>query len=162
MEKIKEKHKWFPITVLAIWVCFYSFTNYRAFQDAGLVQGDKVIKFNKHFIHDLVDFLEAEKITVAYSSYGISGIGSYLSGGRVNISEYSANPTYKTVQRARSMTSSSFAIIAKDAQATTYQNYLQEKKIKFKNAVVSGYEILWDFVGGDTEINNLRSLISVN
>ena len=105
------------------------------------------------------DFLQAEKVTVAYSSYGISGMGSYLSGGRVSISEYSANPTYKTVQRARSMTSSSFAIIASHYHAMTYQNYLQEKGIEFKTAIVSDYEIFWDFSGNDIEINNLRSLI---
>ena len=160
VEKIKAKHKWFPITVLAIWVCFYSFTNYRAFQDAGLVEGGKVVKLNKHFIHDVLDFLEAEKITVAYSNYNIAGPGSYLSGGRINISEYSANPAYKTAQRARSMTSPRFAIIAKDNYATTYQNYLQEKRIEFKTATVSEYEIFWDFSGDYTEVYNLRSLIS--
>ena len=160
VDKIKEKYKWFPIPVLAIWICFYSFTNYRTFQERGVIKENKVVKLKKHFIQHLVDFLEAEKITVAYSNYNIAGPGSYLSGGRINISEYSANPAYKTAQRAKSMTSPSFAIIAKDNYATTYQNYLQEKRIEFKTATVSEYEIFWDFSGDYTEVYNLRSLIS--
>jgi len=163
VDKVKEKVKWFPIIVLAIWVSFYSMTNYQAFQDAGLIEGVKPIKFSKHFIHDLVDFLEAEKISVAYSSYGITGIGTYFSGGKINISEYSPHPLVKMArQRARSMGSSRFAIIAQDNQATIYQNYLQEKRIEFKTAAVAEHEIFWGFTGNDAEINNLRSLISAN
>lgn len=160
VDKIKEKYKWFPIPVLAIWICFYSFTNYLTFQKMGLIEENKVVKLKKHFIHSLVGFLEAEKIAVAYSDYGTAGSGSYLSGGRINISEFSANPIYKTAQRVRSMTTPRFAIIAKDNHATTYQNYLQENKIEYKTATVSEYEIFWDFSGDDTEVQNLRSLIS--
>ena len=160
VDKIKEKYKWFPISVLAIWICFYSFTNYLTFQETGLIEENKVVKLKKHFIHSLVGFLEAEKIAVAYSDYGTAGSGSYLSGGRINISEYSANPVYKTAQRVRSMTTPRFAIIAKDNHATTYQNYLQENKIDYKTATVSEYEIFWDFSGDDTVVQNLRSLIS--
>ena len=159
VDKIKEKFKWFPIAVLTIWICFYSFTNYQAFQNRGLIEGNKVVKLNKHLIHDLIDFLETEKITVAYSAYAIAGMGSYFSGGRINISEYSSNPTYKTRQRERSMTSPSFAIIAKDNHATVYQNYLQEKRIEFKTMIISGYETFWDFSGDNADINRLRSLI---
>jgi len=159
VDKVKEKYKWFPIPVLAIWVCFYSFTNYASYQEMGLIKENKVVELKQHFIHDLVDFLVAENITVAYASYGITGRASYFSGGRINVSEYAVNPTYKTKQRASSMNSSEFAIIAKDNNATTYQNYLQEKRIKFKTTTVSKHEIFWGFSGNDTEINNLRSLI---
>ena len=96
---------------------------------------------------------------MAYSAYAIAGMGSYFSGGRINISEYSSNPTYKTRQRERSMTSPSFAIIAKDNHATVYQNYLQEKRIEFKTMIISGYETFWDFSGDNADINRLRSLI---
>jgi hypothetical protein len=159
VDKIKEKFKWFPVAVLAIWIGFYSFANYQAFQAKGLIEGNKVVKLNKHFIHSLIDFLDTEKITVAYSSYGITGIGSYFSGGRINISEYSSNPTYKTRQRKKSLTSPSFAIIAKDKNATVYQNYLQEKRIEFKTMLISGYQTFWDFSGDNNNINRLRSLI---
>ena len=159
VDKIKEKFKWFPVAVLAIWIGFYSFANYQAFQTKGLIEGNKVVKLNKHLIHNLIDFLDTEKITVAYSGYGISGIGSYLSGGRIKISEYSSNPTYRTRQREKSLTSPSFAIIAKDKNATVYQNYLHEKRIKFKTMTISGYQTFWDFSGDNTNINRLRSLI---
>ncbi len=63
-------------------------------------------------------------------------------------------------RRERSFTSSSFTILAKNDHAVTYQDYLKEKGIKHKTAIVSEYEIFWDFSGNDIEINNLRTLIS--
>ena len=160
VDKIKKKHKWFPIAVLMIWVCFYSFTNYRYFQDQGVIKGNKVVKFNRHFIHDLLDFMENKKITVAYSDWDVSGLGYYYSGGKININEFSSDPTFKLERRVRSMTSSRFAIIANDNPAITYQDYLHEKGIEFKTAIISDYVVFWDFSGSDIEINNLRSLIS--
>jgi hypothetical protein len=160
VDKVKEKHKWFPITVLTLWVSFYSITNYLNFQDTGVIEGNKVVKLNKHFIHDLVSFLGDKKITVAYSSLVISEIATYYSGGNININEYTSKPTFiLEKKRERSFTSSSFAILARDDHAVTYQDYLKEKGIKHKTAIVSEYEIFWNFSGDDIEINNLRTLI---
>lgn len=158
--RIQERVKWFPILVMAVWVGFYSFTNYRAYQVAGLIEdGIKPVKFKKHFIYDVLEFLESKKISVAYSDYGISGMGTFLSGGKINISEYTNNPSAKS-QKTRSMGNPHFAILATDRAATIYRNHLQEKKIEFKTATVAEYEIFWDFIGKGVEIKNLKSLIS--
>ena len=143
---------------MATWVGFYSITNYRTYKAKGLIEdGVKPVKFKEHFIYDLLDFLESKKISVAYSDYWVSGPGTFLSGWKVNINEYTDNPVAKT-RKAKSMGNPNFAILARGRPVTIYRNYLQEKGIEFKIATVAKFEILWDFVGEDAEINNLRSL----
>ena len=167
-DKIKKKYKWLPITVLMIWISFYSFTNYINFQKIGVIKGNKVVKLEKHIIHDLVDFLEKKKIIAAYSDINISMIGSYYSGGKINICEFSSKPVFNSLsgsillkrKREKANASTNFAIIAKNNHAITYQDYLQKKRITYKSAIILDYEIFWDFSGNDIEINNLRTLIS--
>jgi hypothetical protein len=159
VDKIQEKVKWLPILVMVMWVSFYSITNYHAYQAAGLIEeGGKPVKLKKHFIYDVLDFLESKKIPVAYSDYGLAGMGTFLSGGEINISEYSNDPKAKA-RKERSMSHLRFAVIAKDGPAAIYKSYFQEKRIKFQTVSVAGYEIFWDFAGRGAEINNLRSLI---
>ena len=66
---------------------------------------------------------------------------------------------FKTYRRAIALASPHFAIIAAGKNVLTYQNYLQEKSIKFKTTVVAGNKIFWDFKGSEEKINNLRYLI---
>jgi hypothetical protein len=168
IDKIKKKYKWLPITVLMIWISFYSFTNYSSFQNMGIIKGNKVVKFDKNIVHDLIDFLDKNKIYVAYSDVYISHVGSYYSGGKINILEFSAKPTFTSLsgsfilkrKREESNAITNFAIIAKNNNAITYQDYLQEKEISYKSLIISDYEIFWDFSGHDIEINNLKTLIS--
>jgi len=162
VDRVQARFGWLPVFVLATWVGFYSITNYRTYQAKGLIEdGVKPVKFKEHFIYDLLDFLESKKISVAYSDYWVSGSGTFLSGWKVNISEYSNNPMEKS-RKARSMGNPHFAILATDRMATIYRNYLQEKRIEFKTATVAEYEIFWDFIGKDVEIKNLKSLISAS
>ena len=114
----------------------------------------------KHFIHDLVDFLLDNKITTAYSDASISQIGSYFSGGKININEFSSIPAFNLKRREDSFAIASFAIIAKNNHADTYLNYFKEKGIKYRTGIVSDYKIFWDFSGSNNEINKLRSLIT--
>ena len=160
VDKIQKKVKWFPILVMVIWMSFYSITNYQVYQDTGHMEGIKPVKFNRHYIHDVVDFLESKGISVAYSGYHMSGPVTFASAGKINVSEYYVKPVSKA-RKARSMSNPHFALIVPSGDkppATIYRNYLQEKGIEFKIATVAKFEILWDFVGEDAEINNLRSL----
>jgi hypothetical protein len=167
-DKIKKKYKWLPIPVLMIWISFYSFTNYLNFQKIGVIKGNKVVKFDKHIVRDLVNFLEKKKIIVAYSDINISMIGSYYSGGKINICEFSSKPVFNSLsgsillkrKREKANASTNFAIIAKNNHAITYQGYLQDKRITYQSEIISDYKIFWNFSGNDNEINNLRTLIS--
>ena len=159
VDKIKEKAKWFPAIVLAVWVSFYFIGNYQSFKNTGIIEGVKAVKLTRHPIHDVIEFLEAQQISVAYASYGVASTGTYLSGGNIFLNEYSHNPTFKTYRRAIALASPHFAIIAAGNHVLTYQNYLQEKSIEFKTTVVAGNKIFWDFKGSEEKINNLRYLI---
>ena len=159
-DKIKTNYKWFPGIILIIWISFYSFTNYYNYQDEGIIKENKVVKLEKNFIHDLVEFLNKKQITVAYSDQTISQIGFYFSGGKININEFSSEPVFNLKKREKSFTNPNFAIIAARDHADTYLDYLTEKDIKHKTAIISGYKIFWDFSGNINEVNKLRSLIT--
>ena len=160
VDKIKEKAKWFPATVLAVWVSFYFIGNYQSFKNIGIIEGLKAVKLPRHPIHDVIEFLEAQQISVAYTNYGVASTGTYLSGGNIFLNEYTPNPTFKSYRRAMALASPYFAIIATgNNDVLTYQNYLQEKSIEFKAMVVADNKIFWDFKGDEEKINNLRYLI---
>ena len=161
VDKVREKLRWFPALVLLVWVSFYSTVNYNSYQEAHLMKGITPVKFTKHPLHDLISFLESKDISLAYSDYHTSSVGTFLSQRKINISEYSDNPIAKT-QKESALDRSDFAIILRSSsarQVTIYQDYLQGKRIEFKTATIAGYAIFWDFTGKDAEINNLRSLI---
>ena len=145
VDKVKEKVKWFPAIVLAVWVSFYFIGNYQSFKNKGIIEGVKAVKLTRHPIHDVIEFLEAQQISVAYASYGVASTGTYLSGGNIFLNEYSHNPMFKTYRRAIALASPHFAIIAAGNPVLTYQNYLQEKSIEFKTTVVAGEQNLLGF-----------------
>jgi hypothetical protein len=161
LDKMKIKFRSFPIIFLAIWISFYSISNYRAYQNAGLLKNGKLVKFDENFIFDLIKFLEKKNISVAYSPYSLSGLVTYLSGGEIIISEYYSNPVAKT-RKERSLASPDFAIIAQKKEDTIYREFLLQNKIESKVDEFGGYKIYWDFLGDQVQINKLRSLIRQN
>ena len=154
----KDKIKGLPIFILSIWLGFYSLANYSFYKEEGVINGFQLVKLERIKTHDLVEFLQSKNIEVAYSDYAVSSVGTYLSKGEINISEYNDNPAAKT-QKTRSLVKARFAIIAQNDEATTYSNYLLQNKIEFKVDEVRGYKIYWDFSGDQSAINQLRSLI---
>ena len=160
VDKVKEKAKWFPAIVLAVWVSFYFIDNYQSFKNRGIIEEAKIVKLTRHPIHDVIEFLNAQQISVAYADYNVATTGTYLSGGNIFLNEYSHNPTFKTYRRAIALANPHFAIIAANKYVLTYQSYLQEKNIDFKTTVIAGNTIFWGFKGSSKEkINNLRFLI---
>ena len=161
VNRFQKKFKGLPILVLVIWIGFYSMATYKSYEDQGLVKGFEVIKLGKIEIYDLVEFLESKDIEVAYSTYSVSQVGTFLSKGKINISEYSNNPVAKT-QKRRSLKSSYFAVVAQKKQIAIYNEFLLDKKIEFKAEELGRYKIYWEFSGDQGQINKLRSLVPGN
>jgi hypothetical protein len=159
INKFQKNFKGLPVLVLIVWIGFYSNATYKEYEDAGLIKDFELIKLEKIVVYDLVEFLKSKNIEVAYSNYNISQVGTFLSEGKINISEYSNNPAAK-MQKKRSLNSSVFAIIAHKNEVAIYEEFLLEKKIKFRAEEVGGYKIYWDFFGDKGAINQLRSLIN--
>ena len=157
--KFQDKIKGLSLIVLAVWSGFYSMANYKAYNDKNLLNGFKVQKFKKLEIYNLIEFLESKQIKVAYSDYWVSQVGSFLSKGNINISEYSNNPVAKK-QKRKSLRSSEFAIIAWEKDAIIFQKFLLKNNIAFESHEVAGYKVYWRFSGDQNYINKLRSLIS--
>ena len=161
VNRFQKKFKGLPILVLVIWIGFYSMATYKSYEDQGVVKGFEVIKLGKIEIYDLVEFLESKDIEVAYSTYAVSQVGTFLSKGKINISEYSNNPIAKK-QKKRSLKSSYFAVVAQKKQIAIYNEFLLDKKIEFKAEELGGYKIYWEFSGDQGQINKLRSLVPGN
>jgi hypothetical protein len=161
VNKFQEKFKGLPVIVLVIWVGFYSMSTYKLYKDQGFVKGFELIKLERIETHDLVEFLKSKNIEVAYSTYVVSQVGTFLSEGKINISEYSNDPAGKQ-QKRRSLKSFDFAIVAQNKEITIYNEFLLEKQIEFKAEELGEYKIYWDFSGNRDEINQLRSLVSYN
>ena len=161
VNRFQKNFNGLPILVLVIWIGFYSMANYKYYEDQGLVKGFEVIKLEKIEIHGLVEFLESKNIEVAYSTYVVSQVGTFLSKGKINISEYSNNPAAKT-QKRRSLKSSYFAVVAQKKQIAIYNEFLLDKKIEFKAEELGRYKIYWEFSGDQGQINKLRSLVPGN
>jgi hypothetical protein len=159
VDKFQAKFKGLPALVLIVWVGFYSISNYKYYDNTGVVKDFELIKLERIEVYDLVEFLKSKNIEVAYSNYVVSQVGTFLSEGKINISEYSNNPAAKT-QKRRSLNSSVFAIVANKNEVAIYDDFLLVKKINFKAEEVDGYKIYWDFSGDKDEINQLRSLIN--
>ncbi len=159
VDKVREKLKWFPALVLMVWGSFYSIVNYNSYQEQHVMQGVTPVKFPKHPLHDLISFLESKDISLAYSGYHTSSVGTFLSQRKINISEYSDTSMEKT-RKEMTLDRSDFAVVSKDNKVTIiYSNFLKEKNIKFMRSKVHQYEVFWGFEGVGAEINKLRSLI---
>ncbi len=156
LSKVQEKVKWLPILVLVLWVGLYSLQNYQMYKDSGLIKDFTLIKLKKLELYDLLSFLESNEINVAYSNYHVSAVGTFLSKGKINISEYTDNP-WATTQKARSMSNNNFALIAQGNRATIYSNFLIKSNTSFKLRKIGIYNVFWDFSGDAANINKLRS-----
>jgi hypothetical protein len=159
IDKFQLKFKGLQALILIVWIGFYSIANYKNYDDAGVVKDFELIKLERIKVYDLVEFLKSKNIEVAYSSYRVSQVGTFLSEGKINISEYNNNPI-ATTQKRRSLDSFEFAIIAHKKEVAIYDEFLLDKKIKFRVEEVVGYKIYWDFAGDKDQINQLRSLIT--
>lgn len=161
LSTLQEKTKWFSVFTLILWVVFYSAENYQAHKANGLVDGVTPVKLKKLYIYDLIEFLESKSINVAYADYRTSQVGTFLSAGKINISEYNNNP-WGTTQKEKSMGNKEFAIIVKadHDNAITYSDFLKVSNIQFKLKKIGIYKIFWSFSGDAKEVNRLRSLIN--
>ncbi len=159
LQKTQGKIKGFSIIILTVWVTFYSTENYHKQKAYGLIGGVTPVKLERHATYDLIEFLESKSINVAYANYGVSQVGTFLSGGKINISENNDNP-WATTQKEKSMGSNNFAVIVTGKPAVTYINFLKDNDINFKLNKIGTYKVFWNFLGDSTQINKLRSLIS--
>jgi hypothetical protein len=159
LSKTQGKIKGFSIIILTVWIAFYSTENYNKQKAGGLIDGVTPVKLERHTTYDLIEFLESKSIDVAYANYGVSQVGTFLSGGKINISEYHDNP-WATTQKEKSMGSNNFAVIVTGEPAVTYINFLKDNDINFKLNKIGTYKVFWNFLGDSTQINKLRSLIS--
>jgi hypothetical protein len=159
VDKFQDKFQGLPVLLLTVWIGFYSMATYESYTNKNIINGFDVVKLERLELYDLVEFLRSKEIDAAYSNYNVSQIGTFLSKGKINISEFSNNPAGKT-QKRRSLSKTNFAIIAQQKEIIIYNEFLLDKKIEFKVEDLNEYRVYWDFVGDRNEINHLRSLIT--
>jgi hypothetical protein len=165
-------------TFIGIWIIFFSITfNYSLhelpkFKDP-LVSYDKealkaLLSRSQQKYIDLIETLSSKKINAVYAGYALSSNLIINSEGSISAAEYSSSGRSKRL-RKNLESYPDFGLVLKE----TYQNndkdplspfekfskFLNQNEIRFKQEKVSGYVILWDFVGDVNMKNRLRTLI---
>ena len=116
----------------------------------------------------VLEFCKEHKILHAYSGYGLSAVGTFLSKGNVQIAEYTKDAWGWKIKE-RLAREDDFAIIVDGRNSShleTYQKYLDGNLHSYSRNIVKGensaddlYYIFSNFQGEAEIIDRLRSLI---
>ena len=167
LDKVRHKSKTFFAFALIVWCTFGAIGIYQNYVTSGVVRGFSVIEQpNPYF--KLVKFCKEHEILNAYSDYGTSAIGTFLSSGDVRIAEYT-KPFWGRKLKERLAKEENFSIIvASDgSDLQVYQEYLDENLLSYSKSIVKGkddtddlYYVFSNFRGEPATIEQLRSLIA--
>ena len=166
-EKIRHESKMFFAFALVVWCIFSGVGIYQTYVAHGIVQDFSIVEKSNRY-SKLIEFCKEHEILHAYSDYGISAVGTFLSMGGIQIAEYNKNVWGKKIKE-RLAREDSFAIIVDGRHSShlkTYQKYLDENLHSYSRNIVKGehsaddlYYVFSSFQGGAETIDRLRSLI---
>ncbi len=167
LEKLRHKSKIFFAFALVVWCIFSGVGIYQTYVTQGIVQDFSIVeKPNKY--SKLIEFCKEHEILHAYSDYGISAVGTFLSMGGIQIAEYNKDAWGWKIKE-RLAREDGFAIIVDGRNSShlkTYQKYLDENLHSYSRNIVKGehsaddlYYIFSSFQGEVATIDQLRSLI---
>jgi hypothetical protein len=167
LDKVRHKSKTFFAFALIVWCTFGAIGIYQNYVTSGLVRGLSVIEQpNPYF--KLVKFCKEHEILNAYSDYGTSAIGTFLSRGDVRIAEYT-KPFWGRKLKERLAKEENFSIIVAGdgSDLQVYQEYLDANLLSYSKSIVKGkddtddlYYVFSNFRGEPATIEQLRSLIA--
>jgi hypothetical protein len=166
-EKIRHESKMFFAFALVVWCIFSGVGIYQTYVAHGIVQDFSIVEKSNRY-SKLIEFCKEHEILHAYSDYGISAVGTFLSKGDVQIAEYTKNAWGERIKE-RLAREDDFAIIVDGSISShlkTYQKYLDENMHSYSKNMVKGengtngvYYIFSSFQGEAETIDRLRSLI---
>ena len=166
-EKIRHEFKMFFAFALVVWCMFSGVGIYQTYVTHGIVRDFSIVEKPNRY-SKIIEFCKEHEILHAYSGYGISAIGSFLSRGDLQIAEYTKD-VWGWKIKERLAREDDFAIIVDGRNSShleTYQKYLDGNLHSYSRNIVKGensaddlYYIFSNFQGEAEIIDRLRSLI---
>ena len=166
-EKIRHEFKMFFAFALVVWCMFSGVGIYQTYVTHGIVRDFSIVEKPNRY-SKIIEFCKEHEILHAYSGYGISAVGSFLSRGDLQIAEYTKD-VWGWKIKERLAREDDFAIIVDGRNSShleTYQKYLDGNLHSYSRNIVKGensaddlYYIFSNFQGEAEIIDRLRSLI---
>jgi hypothetical protein len=165
LQKIRHESKVFFTFALVAWCMFSAIQIHQKYVASGKVQNFSIIKLPSPY-SKILEFCKEHKILHAYSDFGTSAVGTFLSKGNVQIAEYTKN-VWGWKIKERLAGKEDFAIIVRsENHLKNYQKYLDGSLLSYsKNTLKVGdgtndlYYVFSNFQGERRTIDRLRSLI---
>ena len=167
LEKLRHKSKIFFTFALIVWCMFSTVGIYQTYVTHGIVRDFSIVEKPNRY-SKIIEFCKEHEILHAYSGYGISAVGSFLSRGDLQIAEYTKD-VWGWKIKERLAREDDFAIIVDGRHSShleTYQKYLDGNLHSYSRNIVKGensaddlYYIFSNFQGEAEIIDRLRSLI---
>ena len=166
LDKVLRKSKTFFALALTAWCTFSTIGIYQSYVADGIVRDFSIVEKQNRY-SKVLGFCKEHKILHAYSGYGLSAIGTFLSKGDVQIAEYTKDVWGGRIKE-RLAKEDDFAIVIdrNESHLKTYQKYLDENLHSYSKNIVKGenstndvYYIFSNFQGEVGAIDRLRSLI---
>ena len=166
LEKIRHESRIFFAVALVVWCVFSAVGIYQTYVASGIVRDFSIVEKPNRY-SKVLEFCKEHKILHAYSGYGLSAIGTFLSKGDVQIAEYTKDVWGGRIKE-RLAKEDDFAIVIgrNESHLKTYQKYLDENLHSYSKNIVKGenstndvYYIFSNFQGEVGAIDRLRSLI---
>jgi hypothetical protein len=153
------------MSALVAWCMFSAIQIHQRYVKSGMVQNFSIIKLPSPY-SKILEFCKENKILHAYSDYGTSAVGTFLSKGNVQIAEYTKS-VWGSKIKERLAGKDDFSIIIKNENhLDNYQKYLDgnlhsysKNIVKIGNDTNDVYYVFSNFQGEKGSINRLRSLI---
>jgi hypothetical protein len=167
LEKIRHESRVFFAVALVVWCVFSTVGIYQAYVASGIVRDFSIVEKPNRY-SKVLEFCKEHKILYAYSDYGLSATGTFLSKGDVQIAEYTKDVWGKRIKE-RLAREDDFAVIVKNnggGNLEVYQQYLDENLHSYSKNIVKDdngandlYYVFTNFQGEVKSIDQLRSLI---
>jgi len=169
LDKVRRKSKKIFAFALVIWCLFSTVGIYQSYEASGYVRGFSVVKTPTP-ISKLVEFCEAKKLFHAYSDLHTASLTTFLSGGNMQVAEYSKGDASKST-RDRLAREKDFSIIVsgRTSHLETYREYMDENLLGYSQDIVKYgdgmddlYYIFSNFQGEPATIERLRFLMQTD
>jgi len=187
--RVKEKSFFVFLSLVFIWVGFYSLSNYRFYRNSGIVRGLTPVE-KKLDLREVKQMLNSEGIESAFSNPHTTLKARLIDQKPVFIAD--ADPWfYLNILPKPDLTKlKSFAIVIKNEnkdqaihiyddrhwgkkgakkiggvstnylkKSDFYETFLREKKIKYQKNIVGGFAVFFGFQGDNSDIEELKSII---
>ncbi len=167
LDKVLRKSKTFFALALTAWCTFNTIGIYQSCVANGIVRDFSIVEKPNRY-SKVLEFCKEHKILHAYSDYGLSAVGTFLSKGDVQVAEYTKNVFGERIKE-RLAREGDFAIIVDGSISSdlkAYQKYLDENLHSYSKNIVKKeygandvYYVFSDFQGEVGAVERLRSLI---